>query len=206
MRWQVSRTFSRYWCRRSFADLALRRSEGPCGTVRSTTPNSLARCSSTSQRTGTTLRLPLESRACSPSPRLFVVPFDVSRAPTDLRRPQELPTPLYFTPGRICGFFHASSPALNVIACVPPSPPLKAQADIVARRSGLLNAGYKVSLSHACAGSIKTDAPRAFIFDVMREWIKVSPVSMKNVKAGSPTMRLLAKAQTCVNFSCSSIP
>lgn len=64
--------------------------------------------------------------------------------------------------------------------------------------SGLLNAGYKVSLSHACAGSIKTDAPRAFVFDVMREWIKTAPVSMKNVKAGSPTMRLLEKVQTCV--------
>ena len=45
--------------------------------------------------------------------------------------------------------------------------------------SALLNAGYKVSRSHACAGSVKTDAPRSFIFDIMREYIKQNPVKME---------------------------
>ncbi|TNM85373.1 hypothetical protein fugu_007644 [Takifugu bimaculatus] len=38
-------------------------------------------------------------------------------------------------------------------------------------RSALLHAGYKVSLSHACKNAIKTDAPPATIWDIMRCWV-----------------------------------
>ncbi len=62
--------------------------------------------------------------------------------------------------------------------------------------SALLNAGYEISRSHAVAGSIKTNAPRTFVHDVIREWIKTNPVMMKNVKEGSPAKSLLAKEQT----------
>ena len=62
-----------------------------------------------------------------------------------------------------------------------------------ARSSALLNGGYTASRSHAVAGSIKTDAPRSFVHDVIREWIKEHPVKMANVKDGSPAKVLLAK-------------
>ena len=61
--------------------------------------------------------------------------------------------------------------------------------------SALLNAGYRVSRSHAAAGSVKTDAPGDFIFDIIREWIKTNPVKMANVKENSPTRHLLEKLQ-----------
>ncbi|SCV74540.1 BQ2448_7569 [Microbotryum intermedium] len=90
--------------------------------------------------------------------------------------------PLYFSPTKVCGFFHCQSPPMNLFA------------------SALLNAGYQVSRSHAFPGSIKTSAPRDFVFDVMREWIKSNPVNMKNVKDGSPAKKLLAREQKYVLF------
>lgn len=62
--------------------------------------------------------------------------------------------------------------------------------------SALLNANYTVSRSHAQPGSIKTNAPRLFVHDIIREWIKLNPVKMSNVKDGSPAKLLLAKEQT----------
>ncbi|KDE07200.1 hypothetical protein MVLG_02600 [Microbotryum lychnidis-dioicae p1A1 Lamole] len=85
--------------------------------------------------------------------------------------------PLYFSPTKLCGFFHCQSPPMNLLA------------------SALLNAGYQVSRSHAFPGSLKTSAPRDFVFDVIREWIKSHPVNMKNVKEGSPANTLLARTQ-----------
>lgn len=38
-------------------------------------------------------------------------------------------------------------------------------------RSALLHAGYRVSLSHACKNGIKTDAPPAALWDIMRCWV-----------------------------------
>jgi tRNA (guanine26-N2/guanine27-N2)-dimethyltransferase len=43
-------------------------------------------------------------------------------------------------------------------------------------RSALMNAGYRVSFSHANRMSIKTDAPATVVWDVMRHWAKVHPV------------------------------
>lgn len=40
-------------------------------------------------------------------------------------------------------------------------------------RSAIINAGYKVSISHANKTSIKTDAPNEVIWDIVRAWEKV---------------------------------
>ena len=42
---------------------------------------------------------------------------------------------------------------------------------LYSRRSALMTQGYRVSFSHACANSIKTDAPHHVIWDVMRCWV-----------------------------------
>ncbi|BGP27923.1 tRNA (guanine-N2-)-methyltransferase [Rhodotorula toruloides] len=89
----------------------------------------------------------------------------------------EVEAPLYFSPAKIASFFHAVCPPITTFA------------------SALLNANYTVSRSHAMAGSIKTNAPRSFVHDVVREWIKLHPVAMKNVKEGSPAKVLLAGEQ-----------
>ncbi|GAA5834311.1 hypothetical protein JCM11251_007955 [Rhodosporidiobolus azoricus] len=90
----------------------------------------------------------------------------------------EVETPLYFSPAKMASLFHATCPPIQTIG------------------SALLNAKYQISRSHAVAGSIKTDAPRKFVHDIIREWIKANPVAMKNVKEGSPARRLLAGEQT----------
>ena len=48
-------------------------------------------------------------------------------------------------------------------------------------------------------GSIKTNAPRVFLYDLFRAWIKDNPVTMSNIKEGSPARTLLAKAAKYVH-------
>ncbi|GAA5957958.1 hypothetical protein JCM3765_006215 [Sporobolomyces pararoseus] len=90
----------------------------------------------------------------------------------------ECEAPLYFSPARMASYFNSLCPPLSTMA------------------SALLNAGYTASRSHAQPGSIKTDAPRVFVHDIIREWIKANPVKMSNVKENSPAKVLLAKEQT----------
>ncbi|GAA5941309.1 tRNA (guanine26-N2)-dimethyltransferase [Sporobolomyces koalae] len=90
----------------------------------------------------------------------------------------ESEAPLYFSPARMASYFNALCPPLHTMA------------------SALLNAGYTASRSHAQAGSIKTNASRVFVHDIIREWIKSNPVKLSNVKEGSPAKVMLAKAQT----------
>ncbi|KAJ3319067.1 RNA methyltransferase tRNA(m5U54)methyltransferase [Blyttiomyces sp. JEL0837] len=47
--------------------------------------------------------------------------------------------------------------------------------------SSILNAGYKVSLSHCATQSIKTTAPPEVLWDIMRGWVKKHPVNPKNL-------------------------
>ncbi|GAA6021147.1 hypothetical protein JCM8202_001874 [Rhodotorula sphaerocarpa] len=89
----------------------------------------------------------------------------------------ECEAPLYFSPSKMASLFHATCPPISTFG------------------SALLNGGYEISRSHAVAGSIKTNAPRTFVHDVIRDWIKANPVIMKNVKEGSPAKALLAKEQ-----------
>ncbi|KAF8910968.1 tRNA methyltransferase [Gymnopilus junonius] len=88
---------------------------------------------------------------------------------------EELLNPFFFTPGKVASFFHCETPSLDDVA------------------SALLNAGHKVSRSHACAGSLKTDATHRQLHDIYRSWIKLHPVKMENISETSPARRLLAK-------------
>lgn len=60
-------------------------------------------------------------------------------------------------------------------------------------RSALLNAGHKISRSHACPGSLKTTASRRVIHDIFRSWIKLNPVKIENISENSPARRLLSQ-------------
>ncbi|WWC61691.1 N2,N2-dimethylguanosine tRNA methyltransferase [Kwoniella dejecticola CBS 10117] len=91
---------------------------------------------------------------------------------------QELPDPFFFTANRIAKSVHLPSLPLNKIL------------------SALLNAGYKVSRSHAQAGAIKTNAPRSFIYDILREEAKTNPIRIDKIAEGSPARVLIAKAMT----------
>ncbi|XP_015179469.1 PREDICTED: probable tRNA (guanine(26)-N(2))-dimethyltransferase [Polistes dominula] len=70
---------------------------------------------------------------------------------------EELDIPLYYTLDRI----------MSLVKCI--TPPM------ILFRSALLNAGYKVSYSHANKFSIKTDAPTDVIWDIVRAWEKLHP-------------------------------
>ncbi|TBU50868.1 N2,N2-dimethylguanosine tRNA methyltransferase [Dichomitus squalens] len=88
---------------------------------------------------------------------------------------EELDTPFYFTPSRVSSHFHCVCPSLDETA------------------SALLHAGYKVSRSHACAGSLKTTATYADIHDIFRSWVKTHPVRMDKISENSPARHLLSK-------------
>ncbi len=63
----------------------------------------------------------------------------------------------------------------------------------VFQRSALLNAGYKVSYSHANQNSIKTDAPTEVVWDVLREWVKQKPINEKWLKPEFKVVEILKK-------------
>jgi len=77
---------------------------------------------------------------------------------------QELDVPFYFTTARVSSHFHCECPSFDVMA------------------SALFNAGYEVTRSHASAGSIKTNAPRSVIHDIMRSYILDHPVKLDRIK------------------------
>ena len=80
-------------------------------------------------------------------------------------------------------FFYSLSELSNIMHCITPP--------IVKINSALLNAGYKVSGSHCNAQAIKTNAPSKVIWDIFRCWIKLNPVTMKNISTNSAAFRLL---------------
>lgn len=69
-----------------------------------------------------------------------------------------LDVPLYLS-------LHSLSATLK---CTPPSASLF--------RYAVVNAGYRISGSHACALGLKTDAPMDAVWDIMRCWVKSHPV------------------------------
>ncbi|GMK57270.1 hypothetical protein CspeluHIS016_0401040 [Cutaneotrichosporon spelunceum] len=87
----------------------------------------------------------------------------------------ELPDPFYFTSNKVHGFGRATSASTKMVV------------------SALLNGGYKVSRSHASSGSIKTNAPRSFIYDIVREHIKTNPVRMDKISENSPAREFVNK-------------
>ncbi|KAF8212204.1 N2,N2-dimethylguanosine tRNA methyltransferase-domain-containing protein [Mycena galopus ATCC 62051] len=89
---------------------------------------------------------------------------------------EELPdAPFYFTPAKVSKHFHCVTPSFSDIA------------------SALLHGGHKISRSHASAGSIKTTATNAELFDIYRSWIKLHPVKTANISPTSPAVVMLAK-------------
>ncbi|XP_025157122.1 probable tRNA (guanine(26)-N(2))-dimethyltransferase isoform X2 [Harpegnathos saltator] len=91
---------------------------------------------------------------------------------------EELDVPLYYSLDRL----------MSIVKChVPP---------MLLFRSALLNAGYKVSYSHASKVSIKTDAPNNVIWDIVRAWEKKHPVKREKLVANSPAERILNEPST----------
>eukprot|EP00898_Chlorokybus_atmophyticus_P008128 jgi/Chlat1/8316/Chrsp78S07725 len=80
----------------------------------------------------------------------------------------------------------------GTLKCTPPS------ASVF--RSAVVNAGYKVSSSHANPLGLKTDAPMSVLWDIMRSWVKQHPV--KPHPAESPGSVILSKEPALqANFS-----
>uniref|UniRef100_A0A7N8Y7L5 tRNA (guanine(26)-N(2))-dimethyltransferase n=1 Tax=Mastacembelus armatus TaxID=205130 RepID=A0A7N8Y7L5_9TELE len=82
--------------------------------------------------------------------------------------------PLYYTVDSLSSTIHCNTPPLLQF------------------RSALLHAGYRVSLSHACKNAIKTDAPPAAIWDIMRCWEKANPVKREKLSQTSPAFKILS--------------
>lgn len=92
---------------------------------------------------------------------------------------EELPdVPLYYIIDQLCSLLHC-----NVIP-------------LIQFRSALLNAGYRVSLSHAAKGSAKTDAPMNVIWDILRCWTKLNPIKKERIVPGSLIEKILSKEMT----------
>lgn len=82
--------------------------------------------------------------------------------------------PLYYTVDNLSSTIHCNTPPLLQF------------------RSALLHAGHRVSLSHACKNAIKTDAPPAAIWDIMRCWEKINPVKREKLSPTSPAFKILS--------------
>ncbi|XP_071770144.2 tRNA (guanine(26)-N(2))-dimethyltransferase [Centroberyx gerrardi] len=82
--------------------------------------------------------------------------------------------PLYYAVDNLSSTIHCNTPPLLQF------------------RSALLHAGHRVSLSHACKNGIKTDAPPAVIWDIMRCWEKANPVKREKLSESSPAFKILS--------------
>ena len=84
------------------------------------------------------------------------------------------PFPFYFIPSVLSKVIHCITPDENAI------------------RGALRHAGYRVTRSHTKAGTIKTDAPWSFIWEVMREWARQkAPVREGAVREGTPGFKVM---------------
>lgn len=92
--------------------------------------------------------------------------------------------PLFHTVDSICGRLHCEMIPLRLF------------------RSALLNAGYRVSLSHCKAVTVKTNAPNSVLMDIMRCWIRDHPVSEKRMRDSDVVTEILKQPPTFIaNFS-----
>lgn len=83
--------------------------------------------------------------------------------------------PLYYSLDHLCSVLK--------LQCIP----------VIKFRSALLNAGYKVSFSHACKTSIKTNAPSKVLWDILRNWAKKTPVHPKHLEKNPIIKQILSK-------------
>lgn len=59
-----------------------------------------------------------------------------------------------------------------------------------------MSAGYRVSSSHCAQNSIKTDAPQSVIWDVIRAFVQIHPVSEKRLQNSAVARTILSKQPT----------
>lgn len=83
--------------------------------------------------------------------------------------------PLYYTLEKLSSTLHVENPPMPVI------------------RSAILNAGYRVSYSHMNKTSIKTDAPSHVMWNIMRCWAQLHPVSQKRLDQNAVARNILSK-------------
>lgn len=83
-------------------------------------------------------------------------------------------SPLYYTLDRLSGTLHTETMPMLAI------------------RSAILNAGFRVSYSHMNKTGIKTDAPGKVIWDIMRCWIQGHPVHEKRLIGETPVAKILS--------------
>lgn len=92
--------------------------------------------------------------------------------------------PLYYTLDKLFGRVHLETMSMLLM------------------RSAILNAGYKVSYSHASKLSIKTPAPAQVIWDIVRTWEKTHPVKPAKLETDPVTKHILSQdIITQVDFS-----
>ncbi|KAI9886844.1 MAG: RNA methyltransferase tRNA(m5U54)methyltransferase [Watsoniomyces obsoletus] len=85
--------------------------------------------------------------------------------------------PFFFIPSALSGVIHCYTPPENAF------------------RGALKHLGFRVTRSHAKAGTIKTDAPWSVIWEVMRQWAKQkSPVKEESMREGTAAKRILSRA------------
>lgn len=97
-----------------------------------------------------------------------------------LARDELKDVPFYFSPSNLASVVRSSSPPHRKMI------------------SALCNAGYRASSTHAQASGIKTDAPFAVIWDILRQWIKDEHNGeiSKNLKPGSPGSSIVKTLET----------
>ncbi|CAH2049588.1 unnamed protein product, partial [Iphiclides podalirius] len=83
--------------------------------------------------------------------------------------------PLYHTLDKLFGRVHAETMPMLLM------------------RSAILNAGYKVSFSHASRLSIKSNAPAQLIWDIIRTWVKTHPVKASKLEADPVAKYILSQ-------------
>merc|ERR1719309_123138 len=96
-----------------------------------------------------------------------------------------LDVPLYYELSRVCNIVKLS------------------QGKITLYLSAILNAGYRVSLTHANKHGIKTDAPNSFIWAMMRAWSRKEGRTKSNLSEGSPGKKIMeinCEVDEVVNF------
>ncbi|KRZ77433.1 tRNA (guanine(26)-N(2))-dimethyltransferase [Trichinella papuae] len=91
----------------------------------------------------------------------------------------ELPdVPLYYCLSRLAGILRLPTPKQRLF------------------RSAILNAGFRVSSSHAYPTAIKTDAPNTFLWDAMRCWAEMKNKNFQiNNSSSSPSAAILKTAR-----------
>ncbi|KAL2816767.1 N2,N2-dimethylguanosine tRNA methyltransferase [Aspergillus granulosus] len=126
---------------------------------------------------------PKESQNQSPAPALDnegatnqsdeLLPI-IPRANPALREPY----PLYFTLSSLSKVLHTTT--------VPEE----------AFRGALRGLGYKCTRSHAKPNTVRTDAPWAVIWEIMREWVRQeAPIKEGALKPGSPGATIMSKSR-----------